>query len=119
MTVLIFIPCDSTLVNEQGIFILKYTDKDYGMGYLSVADNKQLFLVLGGESVKLKGKSFAIAESIKIIEGYENQVFEQYATEHPLREQALSAWGYLVLARKRQFLRYSRPEKQSCTLVHS
>ena len=34
-------------------------------------------------------------ETIKIIKGQENLFFEQYAKEHPRREQALSAWGYL------------------------
>jgi len=34
-------------------------------------------------------------ETIKILEGKENQLFAQYATEHPRREQVLSAWGYL------------------------
>ncbi len=94
---------DSIKVSEQGIFTLKFTDKDHGMGYLSAADNKPFFVVLGGESIKLKvypvgnsrGESFSIAESSKVIQGQENQLFAQYATEHPRREQALSAWGYL------------------------
>jgi thiol-disulfide isomerase/thioredoxin len=93
---------DSTKVTEQGFYTLKYTDKDQGMGYLSAADNKPFFIVLEGnrgkekgKSIKLWGESFALAESIKIIEGYENQLFAQYAIEHPRREQALSAWGYL------------------------
>jgi peroxiredoxin len=86
---------DSIKTNKKGEFILSYGESDYGMGYLSAADNKPFFIVLEVESVKLKGESFAIAESIEIIEGYENKVFAQYATEHPRREQALSAWGYL------------------------
>ena len=34
-------------------------------------------------------------ETIKITKGKENQWFEQYAKEHPKRDQALSAWIYL------------------------
>lgn len=34
-------------------------------------------------------------ETVKITNGQENQLFEQYAKEHPRREQALSAWIYL------------------------
>ncbi|MFO8173863.1 MAG: hypothetical protein R6T96_06230 [Longimicrobiales bacterium] len=89
--------------NEKGIFNLSYSEKDYGMGYLSAEDDTPFIVVLEGESdvlssskgIKLKGESFAIAESVEIIEGHENQLFAQYASEHPRREQTLSAWGYL------------------------
>lgn len=86
---------DSVKANEKGEFTLSYSEKDYGMGYLSAHYNKPFFIVLSGEAIKLKGEAFAIAESIEIIEGHENQYFEQYATEHLRREQALSAWEYL------------------------
>jgi thiol-disulfide isomerase/thioredoxin len=88
-------PIDSVKVNGNGIFNLSYNEKDIGMGFLSAQDNKPFFVVLEGKNIKLKGESFAIAESIEIIEGHENQLFEQYASEHPRREQALSAWEYL------------------------
>jgi hypothetical protein len=88
-------PIDSVKANEKGDFILSLSKEDYGMGYLSAADNKPFFIVLEGENIKVKGKSFIIAESIEIIEGKENQLFGQYASEHPRREQALSAWVYL------------------------
>ncbi|MEA3495179.1 MAG: TlpA disulfide reductase family protein [Bacteroidota bacterium] len=73
------------------------------MGYLSAQDNKAFFNVLEVESdalslskgIKLKGESFVLTESIEILEGTENLLFGKYATEHPRREQALSAWGYL------------------------
>jgi len=86
---------DSIKVDEKGVFNLSYSEKDYGMGYLSAADNKPFFVVLAGESIVMKGESFAIAESIEIIEGHENQLSEQYTSEHPRREQALSACIYL------------------------
>ena len=86
---------DSIQADEKGVFNLSYNAKDYGMGYLSAAENKLFFVVLGSENIKLKGDSFAPAERFEIIEGKENQLFEQYASEHPRREQALSAWGYL------------------------
>ncbi len=53
------------------------------------------FVILNDKRIRLKGESFASTESIVIIEGDENQLFGQYATEHPRREQALSAWRYL------------------------
>jgi hypothetical protein len=43
----------------------------------------------------LKGESFDHPETIGILKGRENRLFEQYAMEHPRREQALSAWDYL------------------------
>ena len=93
---------DSVQANEKGEFNLSYSEKYYGMGYLSAHDNKPFFIVLEGkrgkekgESIKLWGESFVLAESVEIIEGHENQLFGQYASEHPRREQALSAWDYL------------------------
>lgn len=86
---------DSIRANEKGVFNLSYSNKDYGMGYLSTDDNKRFFVVLSGETIKLKGETFALPETIKILEGTENQLFAQYATEHPRREQALSAWVFL------------------------
>ncbi len=95
---------DSTQANEKGEFNLKFSKNDYGMGYLLSADNKSVVVILSVESdalnsskgLKLKGKSFAIAESIEIIEGNENKLFGQYASEHPRREQTLSTWDYLT-----------------------
>jgi len=86
---------DSIRASEKGEFKLSYSEKDYGMGYLSTQDNKPFFIVLSGVDIKLKGETFALPETIKILEGKENKFFAQYATEHPRREQALSAWGYL------------------------
>ena len=95
---------DSTQADEKGDFNLSYSEEDYGMGYLSAQDNKPFFVVLSEEEIKLKvypvgnsyrGETFVLPETIKILEGKENQLFEQYETEHPRREQALSAWIYL------------------------
>jgi thiol-disulfide isomerase/thioredoxin len=86
---------DSVQANEKGEFKLAYSKTDYGMGYLSAADNKPYFIVLSGTDIKLIGETFVLPETIKILEGLENQLFTQYATEHPRREQTLSAWVYL------------------------
>jgi len=86
---------DSTSVSEQGVFNVKYADKDWGMGYLADEDNKAYFVVLANENIQLKGEVLSVPESIVTISGKENQLFVQYAVEHPKREQALSAWVYL------------------------
>lgn len=85
----------TTKSDEKGNFTLEYLPNDYGMGYLISADEKPFILVLSGENIKLHGEALAFSESIKVLEGKENQLFGQYASEQPRREQALSAWAYL------------------------
>ena len=82
-------------IDENGIFKLTYSKADYGVGYLLSADEKPLFVILSGEDIELVGEVLSYTETIKITKGQENQWFEQYAQEHPRREQALSAWIYL------------------------
>jgi thiol-disulfide isomerase/thioredoxin len=82
-------------IDEKGNFILSYNNSNYGVGYLLVANETPLFVILSGENIALQGDALSLKESINITKGTENQLFEQYAKEHPLREQALSAWVYL------------------------
>jgi thiol-disulfide isomerase/thioredoxin/ribosomal protein S4 len=88
-------PISNTLIDEKGNFKLTYSFSDYGIGYLMSSDNKPIFIMLNGEDIEISGESLSITETIKIKKGRENQLFEQYAKEHPKREQALSAWIYL------------------------
>ena len=81
--------------DEKGNFKLTYSQSDYGVGYLMSADEKPLFVILSGEDIEIIGEALSYIETIKITKGQENKWFEQYAKEHPLREQALSAWVYL------------------------
>jgi len=85
----------STTIDDKGNFILNYAKADYGVGYLMSADEKPLFVILSGEHVEITGEALSYTETIKITKGKENKWFEQYAKEHPRREQALSAWIYL------------------------
>jgi thiol-disulfide isomerase/thioredoxin len=82
-------------IDAAGNFQLNYAKSDIGVGYLISADNKPLFVILSGENMELKGEALSLPESMHIAKGQENQWFEQYAQEHPRREQALSAWAYL------------------------
>lgn len=79
----------------NGNFKLTYSKSDYGVGYLISEENKPLFVILNSESIEIKGESLGLTETIEIKKGQENLYFEQYAKEHPKREQALSAWVYL------------------------
>jgi hypothetical protein len=88
-------PISSTTINEKGNFQLTYSKADYGVGYLMSADKKPLFVILSGEDIEIVGEALSYTETIKVTKGQENLWFEQYAKEHPRREQALSAWVYL------------------------
>jgi thiol-disulfide isomerase/thioredoxin len=88
-------PISSTKIDEKGNFKLNYSKADYGVGYLLSADEKPLFVILSGENLEIVGDALSYTETIKVTKGQDNQWFEQYAKEHPRREQALSAWLYL------------------------
>ena len=81
--------------DEKGNFKLSYAKEDYGVAYLISSDKKPLFVLLSGEDVEITGEALSAVETIHIKKGKENLLFEQYAKEHPRREQALSAWIYL------------------------
>ncbi len=84
-----------TSIDANGNFKLAYANTDLGMGYLKSIDDKPLLVILNGEEIEINGESLSNTQTIKITKGQENQWFEQYAQQHPRREQALSAWDYL------------------------
>lgn len=86
---------DSVKASTNGAFTMSFFEKDYGMAYLATDDNKSFIIVLANEKMHITGESFANPETILISGSQENELFGCYATEHPRREQALSAWDYL------------------------
>lgn len=104
---------DETTTDASGNFSLKYSKMDFGMGYLISADDKPLFVILSGEDVIIQGEAPSYIETLKVVQGKENQIFEQYAKEHPKREQALSAWVYLekIYTQDSLFMKQSVPQK--------
>jgi thiol-disulfide isomerase/thioredoxin len=88
-------PISKTIIDDKGNFKLSYSKGDYGVGYIMSADQKPFFILLNGEDIAIQGTNFSEKDNLKIILGRENLWFEQYAKEHPRREQALSAWLYL------------------------
>ena len=87
----------STQANEKGEFSLSFDKEDFGMAYLLSQNNKSFVVILAeNENLQLSGINFEVTDSIKIIQGKQNQLFDQYANEHPRREQCLSAWDYLT-----------------------
>jgi hypothetical protein len=81
--------------DATGKFSLSYGANDTGIGFLISADNKPFFLILSGEDIEVEGEALSYTETMRIKKGQQNQLFEQYATEQPIREQAMSAWIYL------------------------
>jgi thiol-disulfide isomerase/thioredoxin len=88
---------DSIQANEKGQFELSYGTEDFGMAYLlSEAHKSVVVLLADNENLELSGNNLTLAESIAIKKGKQNKLFEKYASEHPRREQTLSAWDYLT-----------------------
>jgi thiol-disulfide isomerase/thioredoxin len=88
-------PISNAIIDDKGNFELVYSKANYGVGYLMSSDKKPLFVILSRENIVLDGEALSYVETIKITKGKENKWFEQYAKEHPKRDQALSAWIYL------------------------
>ena len=88
-------PIAAAQTDLQGNFTLTYTANDFGVGYLIDNDDKPFYVILSGEDIEIVGEALSNPQTIRITKGIENQLFEQYASEHPVREQALSAWLYL------------------------
>jgi peroxiredoxin len=87
---------DSVFVGANGSFSFNFPTDKPGVGYLITEENKPYFLILDkGEQISLTGEYLSISETIKVLSGKQNQAFSQYASEHPKREQTLSAWRYL------------------------
>ncbi len=105
---------DSVKASANGAFSLSYQEKDYGMAYLATNDNKSFIVVLGNETMRISGESFANPGSIRITGSRENDLFGRYTTEHPRREQALSAWDYLekIYRMDSLFTIQKRPKKE-------
>lgn len=89
---------DSVRTDVNGAFSLRFSAKDYGMGFLLSADKQPLIVVLDKENIELHGEALGWQESIRYIKGGHNKSFVKYAIEQPKREQVISAWEYLQRA---------------------
>lgn len=87
---------DSVRVGSNGIIKFNFNTDKPSIGYLITAENKPYFLILDkNETIRIQGERLSYPESITLLEGQQNIAFATYAVQHPRREQALSAWGYL------------------------
>ncbi len=89
-------PIDSLIADHEGKFTLTFSPNDYGMAYLAAEDEMAFIVILApGEDLVLEGEALAFHQTVTIASGRQNKLFGQYASEHPRREQVLSAWDYL------------------------
>lgn len=86
---------DTAKADEKGSFTLNYSKNNYGMAYLTAEDNKQFLLVLEESDIVLQGLNFEFIDSLHIVTGVENKLFEQYIYAHTSCENALAGWYYL------------------------
>ncbi len=66
----------NTRISDEGEFVLNYSEANYGMEQLVSTDERPFIVILCGEDIKLKGESFGYPETIEILEGKENLLFE-------------------------------------------
>jgi len=112
---------DSMKASPNGNFILSYSKNDYGMGYLIAEENKSFIVILApDDNLILEGETLSLPETVIIKSGQQNQLFEQYAREHPRREQALSAWDFLtrIYSLDPLFAGYEKPKNDIETEKH-
>jgi thiol-disulfide isomerase/thioredoxin len=107
-------PISNTTIDKNGYFSLPYTPSHYGVGFLQIGREKPFLVILSGEDVEITGEALSLIESINITKGQENKWFEQYAKEHPKREQALHAWNFLekIYASDPLFSNHHTPAQQ-------
>lgn len=87
---------DSAIVSPNGSFTFGFKTDKPSIGYLITAENKPYFIILDkNERIRIRGNRLGNPSSIQVMEGQQNIAFTTYAAQHPRREQALSAWGYL------------------------
>lgn len=105
---------DSAIVDSKGQFSFHFNTEKPGVGFLITAENKPYYFIIDkDEAIELKGETISSTETISVISGEQNKKFFQYATEHPKREQALSAWAYLekIYTLENLFEKQSTPKK--------
>ncbi len=89
------IAIDSAMVGNDGSFTLKFSAKDFGMGYLIPKNQKPLIVVLANEDIEISGDATDLSTTSKIHNGEENKAFVTYARQSLARDNALNAWTYL------------------------
>jgi thiol-disulfide isomerase/thioredoxin len=86
---------DSTQTNAKGEFTLRFTAKNYGVAVLNSKGLQANILLLAPENIAVQLVDDAEVTMLKITQGKQNLLLQQYILEQPKRQQALSAWDFL------------------------
>lgn len=107
---------DSTQTNAKGEFKLHFTAKDYGIAVLKSKALQANVFVLCKENIVLQLADVQEdAVYVKITQGMQNLLLQQYILEQPTRQQAFKAWDYLQQLYVTDSLLLN--EKQSLTAI--
>lgn len=80
---------DSTIISEKGEFVLNYSTKDFGIGYINYNENRNFVLVLEKGDIELEGQIFSIPETVIFKKGLENMFFTNFLETHIKIDNAL------------------------------
>ena len=88
---------DEDITNSKGEFSFKYSSDDFGCAYILNEDNQSYIVILNStEKLIIRGSRISNPNTIKILRGIENKLFDQYSIEHKKREQTLLIWDNLI-----------------------
>ena len=84
----------NTTADSLGIFTLNYPKTYTGMALLKTQDSNSMILLLNQQPITLTGTHIAERDRL-VFNNSESKLFFEYALAKGLRNNALSAWGYL------------------------
>ena len=74
---------DEDITNSKGEFSFKYGSDDFGCAYILNEDNQSYIVILNStEKLIIRGSRISNPNTIKILRGIENKLFDQYSIEH-------------------------------------
>ncbi|MFN3588806.1 MAG: peroxiredoxin family protein [Spirosomataceae bacterium] len=85
----------TSITDGEGSFSLPYSKIDYGIGIISVGNQRIQVVILNGEAIRITQGNSKTNHRIETIGGNENKYFTKYLSESTRRENALKAWKYL------------------------
>lgn len=86
---------DSSQTDAQGQFTLNFSAAAHGIGLIETEVTRPSLIILAQEQITIEWTAIEDDFQVAITEGRQNLIFQQYLSEQPKREQALSALNYL------------------------
>jgi thiol-disulfide isomerase/thioredoxin len=85
---------DSTTFSEEGKFVLNYSSKDLGIGFINDNENRNFIIVLEKDDIEIEGQTFSMPESVLVKKGIENKLFTDFLETHTKIDKALRQLRY-------------------------